>query len=169
MNTKFYSQAYFIQQQTNLTFTSQAQPIRSQARAQAAQVLIQAEAQAQVQIQAQTQAPPQPAQAQEQAPAQSSRTSCFSPTWDLYPFAEDDRYSLDLQDEAFLREKQARSEVSDRVEEFCQLERANAEEKKEIMGMKLPVYNVQAKRSIDLALPWHSSTIQIAARNHDLV
>ena len=35
--------------------------------------------------------------------------------------------------------------------------------------MRLPVYNAPAKRSIDLVLPWHSSTIQIPAQNHDIV
>ena len=48
----------------------------------------------------------------------------------LNPFAEV------LQDEASLR-GQARSEVLYRVTEFCQLERANAVEKKGIMGMRL--------------------------------
>ena len=53
--------------------------------------------------------------------------------------------------------------------EFWQLDRANAEAKKEITGIRLPAYNAPAKAAIDLALPWHSSTVQIAARNHDIV
>ena len=30
------------------------------------------------------------------------------------------------------------------------------------MGMRLPVYNAPARISIELSLPWHSSTIPIA-------
>ena len=37
------------------------------------------------------------------------------------------------------------------------------------MGMRLPMYNAPAKKSIELSLPWHSSTIPIADRNHDIV
>ena len=44
-------------------------------------------------------------------------------------------FSVVLENEAVLREKQARSEVLDPVAKFCGLERANAEAKKEIMGM----------------------------------
>ena len=53
-------------------------------------------------------------------------------------------------------EKQARSEALDRVAEFCKLDRQDSEAKKEIMGMRLPVYNAPAKKSIELSLPWHS-------------
>ena len=35
--------------------------------------------------------------------------------------------------------------------------------------MRLPAYNAPAKKSIKLSLPWHSSTIPIADRNHDIV
>ena len=80
----------------------------------------------------------------------------------LDPFAED-IFSLDLQDEASLREKQARSEVLDCLAEFCQLDRSNAEAKKEVMGMMLPVYNALARAAIEC------STIQVATRNHDSV
>ena len=58
---------------------------------------------------------------------------------------------------------------TDRVAEFCGLERANAGSKKEIMHMHRPIYNVSKKRAIDLALSWHILTIQIAQRNHDIV
>ena len=37
------------------------------------------------------------------------------------------------------------------------------------MGMRLPVYNAPARKSIELSLPWHSSTIPIADRNHSIV
>ena len=53
--------------------------------------------------------------------------------------------------------------------EFCKLDRQDSEAKKEIMGMILLVYNAPAKKSIKLSLPWHSSTIPIADRNHDIV
>ena len=82
---------------------------------------------------------------------------------DLDPFAQDDNFSLNLQDIAALREKEAHSEVLDRVAEFCQLDRANAEAKKEMLGMRLPAYNAPTKTVIVLALPWHSSTVQIIA------
>ena len=82
---------------------------------------------------------------------------------DLDPFAEDDNFSLNLQDNAALREKEAHSEVLDRVAEFCQLDTANAEAKKEILGMRLPAYNAPTKTAIVLALPWHSSSVQIIA------
>ena len=62
-----------------------------------------------------------------------------------------------------IREKQACSKILDQVAEFCQLEIANAEEKKEITGLRFPVYNASKKRSID------SSRVQIGARNHDIV
>ena len=78
---------------------------------------------------------------------------------------DDDSYSINL----VLREKQARSEVLDRVAEFCGLARANTETKKEVMGMQRPIYNEQRKRAIELSLPWHNSTMQIAQRNYDIV
>ena len=53
--------------------------------------------------------------------------------------------------------------------EICKLDRQDAEAKKEIMGMRLHVYNARVKKSIELSLPWHSSTIPIADRNHDIV
>ena len=68
-------------------------------------------------------------------------------------------FSLDLDNEAALREKQACSEVLDRVAEFCKLDRQDTEAKKEIMGMRLPVYNAPAKKSIELSLLWNNSTI----------
>ena len=35
--------------------------------------------------------------------------------------------------------------------------------------MRLPAYNAAAKKSIEISLPWHSSTIPIANTNHDIV
>ena len=37
------------------------------------------------------------------------------------------------------------------------------------MGMRLPVYNAPAKKLTELSLHWHSVTIPIADRNHDIV
>ena len=77
--------------------------------------------------------------------------------------------SVDVDNEAVLREKQARSEALDRVAEFCNLDRQDPQIQKEVMGMRLPAYNAPAKKSIKISLPWHSSTIPIADMNHDLV
>ena len=60
---------------------------------------------------------------------------------DLDSLYGDENFSLDLDNEAALREKQARSEALDRVAEFCKLDRQDTEAKKEIMGMRLPMYN----------------------------
>ena len=68
-----------------------------------------------------------------------------------------------------LKEKQARSEALDRVAEFCNLDRQDPQIQKEVMGMRLPAYNAPAKKSIEISLPWHSSTIPIADMNHDIV
>ena len=35
--------------------------------------------------------------------------------------------------------------------------------------MRLPAYNAPAKKSIEISLPWHSSTIPITDMNHDIV
>ena len=40
---------------------------------------------------------------------------------------------------------------------------------KEVVGMRLPVYYAPAMKSIEISLPWHSSTIPIAERNHDII
>ena len=66
-------------------------------------------------------------------------------------------------------EKQARSEALDRVAEFCNLDSQDPQIQKEVMGMSLPAYNAPAKKSIEISLPWHSSTIPIADMNHDIV
>ena len=75
--------------------------------------------------------------------------------------------SVDVDNEA--EEKQARSEALDRVTEFCNLDRHDPQTQKEVMGMRLPAYNAPAKKSIEISLPWHSSTIPIADMNHDIV
>ena len=37
------------------------------------------------------------------------------------------------------------------------------------MGMRLPAYNAPTKKSIEISLPWHSTTIDIADLNNDIV
>ena len=81
----------------------------------------------------------------------------------------EEEFSVDLDNEAVLKEKQAHSEILDRVAEFCNLNRQDPQVQKEVMGMRLPAYNAPAKKSIEISLPWHSSTIPIADINHDIV
>ena len=88
---------------------------------------------------------------------------------DIDSLFNEEEFSVDLDNEAVLKEKQARSEVLDKVAEFCNLERQDPQIQKEVMGMRLPAYNAPAKKSIEISLPWHSSTIPIADMNHDIV
>ena len=88
---------------------------------------------------------------------------------DLDSLYNEEEFSIDVDNEAVLREKQARSEALDRVAEFCNLDRQDPQIQKEVMGMRLPAYNAPAKKSIEISLPWHSSTIPIADMNHDIV
>ena len=81
----------------------------------------------------------------------------------------EEEFSVDLDNEAVLKEKQARSEILDKVFEFCNLDRRDPQIQKEVMGMRLPAYNAPAKKSIEISLPWHSSTIPIQDMNHDIV
>ena len=37
------------------------------------------------------------------------------------------------------------------------------------MGMRLPAYNAPTKKSIEVSLPWHSTTADIASLNNDIV
>ena len=76
---------------------------------------------------------------------------------------------LDLDNEAVLKEKQAHSEILDKVAEFCNLDRHDPQIQKEVMGMRLPAYNAPAKKSIEISLPWHITTIPIADMNHNIV
>ena len=73
----------------------------------------------------------------------------------------EEEFFIDLDNEAVLKEKQARSEALDRFAEFCNLDRQDPQIQKEVMGMRLPAYNAPAKKSIEISLPWHSSTIPI--------
>ena len=169
-NTKFYSQAQVHHQ--NDSFTSQARPLVSQALArdqveqaqgQAQPLLDRAQASVQDQPVSQAQFPVLLAQGQGRPPPVLIRCG------DLDSLYGEENFSFDLDNEAALREKQARSEALGRVAEFCKLDRQDPEAKREIMGMRLPVYNAPARKSIEVSLPWHSSTIRIAERNHDIV
>ena len=166
-NAKFYSRAQVHHQDDS--FTSQARPVVSQAldrdqvQGQAQPLLEQAQSSF-------SSGPACESGAVSSTVASRSRlaTSSFGTLWRSRLYGEEN-FSLDLDNEAALREKQARSEALDRVAEFCKLDRQDPEAKKEIMGMRLPAYNAPAKKSIELSLPWHSSTIPIADRNHDIV
>ena len=88
---------------------------------------------------------------------------------DIDSLFNEKEFSIDLDNEAVLKEKQAPSEVLDKVAEFCNLDRQDPHIQKEVMGMRLPAYNAPAKKSIEIFLPRHSSTIPIADMNHDIV
>ena len=126
------------------------------------QVPIQAQAQAQAQPPKLAQAqPPQLAQAQPAQPHAAVPVLIEQPVLD--PFNEEDRFSLDLIDEASLREKQAHSEIySYWVSQFCNLERSDGEDKRQVLGMEYLIYDAPVRASINLSLPWHSSAVQIA-------
>ena len=65
--------------------------------------------------------------------------------------------------------KQARSELLGWVATFCSLERSDTEDQRKVMGMKNPVYYDPARATINLALPWHSSAVEIADRKYNIV
>ena len=81
----------------------------------------------------------------------------------------DEEFSVDLDNEAVLKEKQARSEILDKIAEFCNLNRQDPRVQKEVMGIRLPAYNAPTKKSIEVSLPWHSTTTDIADLNNDIV
>ena len=56
---------------------------------------------------------------------------------DIDSLFNEDEFSIDLDNEAVLKEKQARSEVLDKVAEFCNLDRQDPQIQKEVMGMRL--------------------------------
>ena len=85
---------------------------------------------------------------------------------DIDSLCNEEEFSIDLDNEAVLKEKQARSEVLDKVTKFCNLDRQDPQIQKEVMGMRLPA---PAKKSIEISLPCHSSTIPITDMNHDIV
>ena len=158
-NVKFYSQAQQARHQSE-SLASQARSLGSVDQAQP--LLVQAQAPAQV----------QPA-GQDQFPVLLPHSQCWplpvlARHGDLDFLFEDENFSLDVDNEAALR-KNHRSEALDKVAEFCKLDRQDSGAKREVMGMRLPVYNAPARKAIELSLPWHSSTIPIADRNHNIV
>ena len=88
---------------------------------------------------------------------------------DLDSLYNEEEFSIDVDNEAVLREKQARSEALDRVAEFFNLDTQDPQIQKEVMGIRLPAYNAPTKEAIQISLPWHSSTIPITDMNHDFV
>ena len=80
----------------------------------------------------------------------------------------DEEISLNLDNEA-VKEKQARSETLDKIAAFCNLNRQDPRVPKEVMGMRLPAYNAPTKKSVEISLPWLSTTIDIADLNNDIV
>ena len=80
----------------------------------------------------------------------------------------EDEFSI-IDNEAVLKEQQARSEVLDTVAEFCNRDRQDPQIQKEVMGIRLPAYNAPAKKSIKISLPWHSSAFPIVGRIHGIV
>ena len=88
---------------------------------------------------------------------------------DFNSLLNEDEISIDLDNEAVLKEKQARSEILDKVAEFCNLNRQDTRLQKEILGMRLPAYNAPTKKSLEISMPWLSSTVPIIDRNHDIV
>ena len=88
---------------------------------------------------------------------------------DLDSLYNEEEFSVDVDNEAVLGEKQARSEAMDRVAQFCNLDRQDPQTQKEVMGMRLPAYNAPAKKSIEISLPWNSTTIPISDMNKDIV
>ena len=73
---------------------------------------------------------------------------------DLDSLYNEEEFSIDVDNEAVLGEKQARSEAMDRVAQFCNLDRQDPQTQKEVMGMRLPAYNGTAL--LGTALPFLS-------------
>ena len=72
--------------------------------------------------------------------------------------------------EASLIEQQARSELLDRVVTFCSLEWSDSEEQNKVMGIKKnPVYHALTRAANNLSLPWHTSVVEIADCNFNIV
>ena len=159
----------------NISLSRQARPVISQAVAKAQSVKSAQSDQRSVQLRSSVQDQPV---SQAQFPVlvsqgQGQRQGLVRPVVvrrdDLDSLYNEEEFSIDVDNEAVLRDKQAHSESLDRVAEFCNLDRQDPQIQKEVMGMRLPAYNAPAKKSIEISLPWHSSTIPIADMNHDIV
>ena len=162
-------------QPQNISLSHQARPVTSQAVVKAQSVKSAQSDQRSVQLRSSVQDQPV---SQAQFPVlvsqgQGQRQGLGRPVVvrrdDLDSLYNEEEFSIDVDNEAVLREKQACSEALDRVAEFCYLDRQDPQIQKEVIGMRLPAYNAPAKKSIEISLPWHSSTIPIADMNHDIV
>ena len=120
--TKFYSQAQQVHHQEDY-FTSQARSVDSQALARDQVDQVQSQAQPLLD-KAQASAKDQPvSQAQFPVLLPQGQGPVLVRRGDLDSPYGDENFSLDLDIEAALREKQARSEALDRMAEFCKLDR----------------------------------------------
>ena len=152
--------------------TTQAQPATgTPAKPAAPQVKAPAQAKPQTPAQAQMR-PPAPAQPPRPAPVTSLKLGLLSlggaslvPSESL----DEDRLPDFPESEADLIAKQARSELLDRVVSFCELEREDTKEQKQVMGVKHPLYHDPARSTINLGLPWHSIAEEIADLNLKIV
>ena len=162
-------------QPQNISLTRQARPVTSRAVAKAQSVKSAQFDQRSVQFRSSVQDQPmngaqfQVLASQGQGQRQGLGRPVVVQRDDIDSLFNEEEFSIDVDNEAVLREKQARSEALDRVAEFCNLDRQDPQIQKEVMGMRLPAYNAPAKKSIEISLPWHSSTIPIADMNHDIV
>ena len=51
---------------------------------------------------------------------------------------------------------------------FCDLKRTDSKDTTKVLGMSNPPYHAPVRAPINLALPWHASSVEIAERNHDI-
>ena len=135
----------------NISFTRQARPVTSQAVAKAQSVKSVQSDQRSVQPVSQAQFSVLASQGQGQR--QGLGRPVVVRRDDIDSLFNEEEFSIDLDNEAVLEEKQARSEALDRVTEFCNLDRQDPQIQKEVMGMRLPAYNAPAKKSIEISLP----------------
>ena len=81
----------------------------------------------------------------------------------------EDRLSDFPESEASLIAKQAQSEYLDRVAAYCELERGDPEEQRQVIGMQRPQYHDPSRATINLTLPWHSVAGMIADLNLKII
>ena len=128
----------------DISFSRQARPVIPQAVAKAQSIKSAQSDQRSVQLQRSAQDQPV-SQAhipvlvlQSQGQSQGHGRPIVVRRDDLDSLLNEEKFSIDLDNEAVLREKQARSEALDRVAEFCNLDRQDPDTQKEVMGMRLP-------------------------------
>ena len=127
-------------QPQNISLTRQAHPVTSQAVANAQSVKSAQSDQRSVQLRSSVQDQPMN---QAQFPVlasqgQGQRQGLGRPVVvrcdDIDSLFNEEEFSIDVDNEAVLREKQAHSEALDRVAEFCNLDRQDPQIQKEVMG-----------------------------------